>query len=285
MNQCASAELAPPADERAGAGELPAELIVLVLLPLSGDVRSLCAAACVARPWRHAASSPRVWLKIGPFRGPAAAHLTDARLLSLVARVSSGGLRHLDLTGVAKSSLSDEGLAFALRRQTGLLSFTADGEPLTGAGIAAALAPSSGCLHRLGVRGVCAEPVPADGVPHGNQHAFWTNCIETLDTLQALLSPEGSTDADAVCCSKVQTRTGATSMCVRVCGSEASCSACGATYCNAHDRLHRYRCTSCGGGACQRCATRVNVGGRATHCICRDCAAEEVDYGYDQGLM
>ena len=64
MNQCASAELAPPADERAGAGELPAELIVLVLLPLSGDVRSLCAAACVARPWRRACGSRSV-----PFEG------------------------------------------------------------------------------------------------------------------------------------------------------------------------------------------------------------------------
>ncbi len=104
-----------PTDEHAAEVALPADVVLLVLLPLKGDVRSLCATACVARAWCTAAASPRLWSRIGPFRGAAAAHLTDARLANLVAR-AGGDLRVLILNGIARSSLTDEGfLAAALR--------------------------------------------------------------------------------------------------------------------------------------------------------------------------
>jgi hypothetical protein len=89
---------APPAAERAGDGKLPVDVILLVLLPLRGDMSSLCAAACVARAWRTAASLPRLWKRVGPFRGNAATNLTDARLKLLVSRARRH-LHHLNLRG------------------------------------------------------------------------------------------------------------------------------------------------------------------------------------------
>ena len=139
---------------------LPVDVLVLVLQPLEGDVASLCAAACVARNWRDAVSSPRLWTRIGPLTPVVAARLTDARLDSLIRR-ARGDLRHLNLKEVSKSSITDAGLAVALSSISRLCSFSVNGDPLTGAGIAAALAPSSGQLQQLEVRGARRIAPPA----------------------------------------------------------------------------------------------------------------------------
>jgi hypothetical protein len=253
-----SAALALPAatpldGKPVGGGELPVDVLLLVLLHLQKDMptlmASLCAAACVARSWRTAASTPRLWTRIGPFRGNAAANLTDERLKLLVSRARHH-LQHVDLRNISKACLTDEVLAAALRREKRIFTFCANGKPLTGAGVAAALAPSSGRLRQLLVRGVRALPKPesAGRMSSIQQDAFLVNCKQPLARLRALLAPEGSMKATAVC----QASTG-NKMCTRLCDNESACE-CGATYCMLHtDRVGS--CGNCVDPICERCTS------------------------------
>jgi len=240
-----SAAHALPAAVRARDIELPVDVLVLVLLPLRGDTVSLCAAACVSRAWREAASLPRLWKKIGRFWGNAGANLTDARLKQLVSR-SRRRLQHLDLrgSGVGKSSLTDGGLAKALRREKRIQSFAANGSPLTGAGIAAALAPSRGRLRDLRLCGV--RPLPkfaSAGMSSIQQEAFMVTCRETIDELRALLAPGGLMTAEDVC----DVMQGDV-ICTRMCNDEHSC-ICGASFCTRHADCV-YACGECGDPVC-----------------------------------
>lgn len=249
-DQCVSSAVhAQPAAELPVEGDLPVDVLVLVLLLLKGDVSSLCAAACVATTWRNAAASPRLWTKIGPFSANAVANLTDARLKQLVLRAKRG-LRNLNLQNIARSCLTDEGVAKALRREKRIVVFAANGKPLTGAGIAVALAPSRGRLRRLLVSCIPALPEPEDAGPVTSiqQDAFLVKCKQPLVELRALLAPEGSMKATAVC----QATTG-NGLCTRMCDNKSSCE-CGATYC----MLHSDRVGSCGycvDPICERCTS------------------------------
>ena len=252
-----------PAAEHVGDGELPVELVVFVLLPLKGDVASLCACACVARAWRQAASLHRLWTRIGPFRPNAAASLTNERLKLLVSRARRGSLKQLDLRGISKSSLDDEGLAEALQHEKRIRMFTASGSPLTGAGIAAALAPSRGSLRELRVCGVGAVPEPASaGAMSAIQYdAFLDNSNKALDDLRALLAPESLLDATAVC----EVITGNV-VCTRMCDDKNSCE-CPAAYCKRHaDRV--FDCQNCGGAVCESCCSNFGDG------VCDECFLE-----------
>ncbi len=249
----AAAVDAPPAAERAGDGELPVDVLVLVLLPLVGDAPSLCAAACVARSWRKAAASPRLWTRIGHFRDNAAT-LTNERLLNLVSRAQHG-LQQLNLTGIYKSNLTDEGLAEALRSEQHILLFAANGRPLTGAGIAAALAPSRGRLGKLRVCCVRALPKPESpgAMSVFNEVAFVANCNKTLDELRALLAPDGVMKATAVCSLELDDDV----LCTRMCGRKNVCS-CGAMYCKSHaDRVSE--CVECEDKVCDACCGSENL--------------------------
>ena len=234
-------------EEAVGDTELPVDVLVLVLLPLAGDVPSLCAAACVATAWRKAAVSPRLWTRIGPFRGNAAT-LTNEHLQLLVSRAQHG-LQQLNLTGIYKSSLNDAGLVAALRHETRIELFAAHGKPLTGAGIAAALAPSRGRLHSLSVSGVCALPQPASAghMSTAQQDAFVADCNKTVDELRALLAPDGVMHATAVCGLEMADDV----LCTRMCSRNNVCS-CGAIYCKRHANCVS-ECEGCGDPVCDAC--------------------------------
>ena len=213
---------APPAAEHASRCELPPDVLAFILQPLLGDVASLCAAACIARAWRDAVASPLLWTRIGPLPPAAAARLTDARLIQLVGR-AQGGLQHLDLSDVSGCCLTNAGLFAALRRES-LLSFAANGEPLTGSGIVAALAGGSrGRVRELRVCGVPAiAPAFADG-HYLDDHVHWLGCMCTLNALNGLLAPGGVLDASAPCGLTMMCRQ---RLCARMVASEIPCIQC-----------------------------------------------------------
>lgn len=224
---------------------LPPDIIILICSSL--DDPSKCAAACLARSWRDAVATPRLWKTVGIIPGKIL-RLTDARLASLVKR-SGGGLTSLYLS--AASLITREGLAAALYpRQSKLKFVSAYGDSICGADVAAALTKAyRGRLHKLKVCGTRAVAVPAGGVPHDREAAFWASCEDTLGALRALLAPGGQLDAEAVC--NVTTALGAHRVCARLCTREGAC-ACGATCCKAH--AHRMsNCMGCGTPICDSC--------------------------------
>lgn len=247
--------------ERAGGIELPVDVLRLVLLPLKDDMASLCAAACVARAWRQAATWPRLWSRIGRFRGNAAANLTNARLKQIVSRARRG-LRHLDLRGLSSktSNLTDKGLAEALRRQKRILSFRANGGLLTGAGIAAALVPSSGRLRKLLVCGVRALPRSAStgSMSSAQQEAFLDACLDSALALRDLLAPDGYLNATAVCDAVMDGNV----LCTRMCDETSVCW-CEAVYCKCHAGCI-FECEGCDNTVCERCCSFSSE-------ICNDC--------------
>jgi hypothetical protein len=255
-----AAEL-PDESEAVGDGELPADVLVLVLLPLKGDMSSLCASACVARAWRKAASSPRLWMNLGPFLGNAAANLTDARLALLVSRARRH-LLHLNLQGISKSGLTDEGVAEALRREKHIQIFAANGVPLTGAGIAAALAPSRGRLRTLYVNGVRAlpKPVSAGRLSSDQLNTLLADCNKKMGELRALLAPGASLNATTVCKVMLEGHV----YCTRMGKNEDTCR-CGATHCKFHAKS-MFTCEECFQPTCERCSSYGGL-------ICEDCAS------------
>jgi hypothetical protein len=82
------------------APELPAKVLHAILLPLAGDIATLCAAACVSTSWNCQALHPRLWKKLElhpPLYATATGaetscqstkpqYLTDERLAMLVRR-------------------------------------------------------------------------------------------------------------------------------------------------------------------------------------------------------
>lgn len=257
---------------------LPVDVLVLVLQPLEGDVASLCAAACVARNWRDAVSSPRLWTRIGPLTAVVAARLTDARLDGLIRR-ARGDLRHLNLKAVSKSGkvrnprrtsctslapgvapgVTDTGLIAALRRTSGLRSFLVDSDPLSGAGIAVALLPSRGQLQQLEVLGARIAPMHVDDAS--------IDIEATFSALRALLAPEAKLlDTKEVCLLERGGR-----LCARMCTSEFTCGTCRSVFCPRHSGCLD-ECGNCGDEMCECCRDEEDMQ------FCEDCAARECAY-------
>lgn len=241
---------APPSPDAEPPGnvELPRDVLPLVLLPLKGDVASLCAAACVSRAWRGAVTFPRLWTHIGPFSGGFGARLTDARLMQLVAR-ARGGLQVLKLTNISRSSITDAGLAAALGNTSRLRVFAANGMPLTGAGIAAALAGSQGRMRKLRVCGVRAAPAVDDGdMPRDSWEA-------ALGALHALLAPDGEIDAAEFCNMAAYDYRLDGPRCARMCTGDDGCYNCEAMCCSAH-KARVQNCLNCIGAICDCCRSQ-----------------------------
>lgn len=137
-------QVAPPprrfAPPQRFAPELPPAALARVLRHHVGDVRTLCAAACVARGWRDAARAPPLW-RAPDLRDERLARKLDARRLRFL--VSSGGTQVLDLT------------------KTG--STTAD------VWVALSGAPPLDALHVRGLRGLRVGEWP-DDAPDGRHH-------------------------------------------------------------------------------------------------------------------
>jgi len=113
------------------APELPSEVLRKILLPLAGDMRTMCAAACVSTSWHAAALHPRLWRKLHADRD---GHLiakttTDSRLKLLVRRacgVDAEGNEHkLVSLCVSFAPVTLRGVLAALRGPR-----NADGTPL-----------------------------------------------------------------------------------------------------------------------------------------------------------
>jgi len=119
------------ARRRQYAPELPPEVLHVILLPLAGDMRTLCAAACVNTSWKAAALHPRLWRKLHADRDGVlvAQTMTDARLAMLVRRacgVDAGGKEYkLASLRVTHAPVTMRGVLAALRGPRG-----DDGEPL-----------------------------------------------------------------------------------------------------------------------------------------------------------
>lgn len=190
---------AMPTRQSSAAADANADIVALVLARLSGDVPSLCAAACVARAWRDAAAKPQLWAHVGPLPLAAARRLTDARLATLVAR-AAGGLERLRLDGAEQ--LTEEGLAVALQQPHALTDFCAPTEcrTLTAISVARALASRRGQLLRLSVRGLeCGPPVPKHDAGQAGLAAWRREVAGVVRALRALLAPGGVLDGDRLC--------------------------------------------------------------------------------------
>lgn len=115
------------------APELRPEVLRAILLPLAGDISTLCAAACVNKSWRDAALHPRLWakLQLRPSQIPIRAEgrvvswrtscvVTDERLAMLVRRacaVDADGNAHtlLSLRATHSVDVTLRGVLAALR--------------------------------------------------------------------------------------------------------------------------------------------------------------------------
>jgi hypothetical protein len=228
---------APPARDDAGADDADAATTATTLSPLvlslvlrhglAGDVAALCAAACVARDWRDAVKDQALWATRLDCTGEAASYmLTDARLLSLVARAGRE-VQRVERSNAAQ--LTDAGLAAALAPQRALKQLAVDScTHLTAAGVAAAL--SGKRLEALWVHGV--STVDNDDEPAAQA------------ALAQLRSVAATLDVSAVCGARA--RYGAAA-CLQLCGPALPAGSADATPTR--------------GGACSACG--VNVRRRA----------------------
>lgn len=179
---------------------LPADAIALVLARLAGDVPSLCAAACVARAWRAAATEPRLWTCLARLPPDVAERLTDQHLAALVAR-AAGGLERLDVSGATE--LTDDGFVTAMKLPHALTAFIADSDcsGLTGQGVANGLVWRDGLMRELSVRGLrCGLVEQPDDVHSSASVTAWrAECEQIIRALRELRAPGGAMDGHTVC--------------------------------------------------------------------------------------
>ena len=107
------------------APELSPDVLHMLLLPLAGDVRTLCAAICVNKSWRAAVLHPVLWRKINSRRrmwqveDQVLDTLDDARLAALVRRACGvdpdGVTQALVSLRVTDASVTLRGVLQALR--------------------------------------------------------------------------------------------------------------------------------------------------------------------------
>jgi hypothetical protein len=265
------------ADGELGVAAPSALLIELVTRHgLSGDPAAMCTAACVSRGWRDGTAYSALWEALGPLPPRAAARLTDALLLTLVARARDK-LRRIDLCGCV--NISDAGLAAALAEQPLLTHLRLSGcYALTAAGVAAALAGTQ--LAELWVHGVLTTD---DGDDDAAELA-----LVTMRSLAAASDVSGVCDAephdDGVACLRLCSAAAPPELREEAEGPEAAlpargaaCSCgCGRALC-AHccDSGRLPACRACGKVFCTGCAwTRspgLNVCGVCRGVLCDDC--------------
>jgi hypothetical protein len=159
----------------------------------------------------------------------------------------------------------------ALRREKRILSFWANGDPLTGAGVAAALAPSSGRLRKLLVCGVRALPRSASTAAMSSvqQEAFLVACVESALELRELLAPNGYLNVTAVC----DAASSRNVLCTRMCDEKRVCW-CEAIYCKRHADCV-YKCCECDDTVCERCCSFEGD-------LCNDCFLERSESSSDE---
>jgi hypothetical protein len=266
--------------------------VPLVLALLDGDVRALCASACVCTRWRDLLlsgddTSAELWrvLRVPPHL---ARRLSDERLLMLVAR-ARGGLRCLDVRGCIL--LSDDGIAAALAGESSLTQFVASGcSNLSVNGVRTALKGRK--LDILHVRGVSAcvpnQPFDGDLDASDNDNHERPRVAAELGRLRKLLlkEPDG---LDAVAgCTELVPWDDPKQLCGAICAREdRSCDLCDVAYrCMRHSAWQtRYgglmdiRCAHCAARICSKChesmTSQGGYDGSCSYCgrqpLCRTC--------------
>jgi hypothetical protein len=225
---------------------LPVDVLRRVLLPHAGDASTLCAAACVAKSWHHAATqTPSLWRQLR-LKGAALERLTDERLVRLVAR-AGGELEQL-------SGLFEPDTRVTVR------------------GVAAALRGHAGKLTQLTVRGVKRDAEVGASAAD----------VEAL--LRSFLRDDGDASLDvtrcAFCCAYVDREDEddedeeykGDNPCGRLCSRERDlvCAECEVVYCEAcADRANRNHDPPCN-HLCSKCMGPLN--GEAYTCY--DCDRE-----------
>lgn len=226
---------------------LPGDVILRVLHHHAGDVRTLCAAACVGRAWREAATVPSLWTQLKALPLRTAVELTDERLAALIAR-ARGCLEALDVSNALR--LTDEGLRAALLQPHALVAFTAGYgcDQLTAQGVARALAAQNGRMRLLVTRGLaCAPNFPLLDDERGG--GWYEECTGIIAALQALVAPDGVGLDGMLFCEHP---------CARLCGAEDICSSvgCDAVVCEEHREADYFMlCSGCFELFCDDCLT------------------------------
>jgi hypothetical protein len=245
----------PPGVDAAG---LPRDALALVLAPLAGDVRSLCASACVARAWRDAAAQPRLWTHIVCRRRK----LTGEHLAWLVAR-AQGGLERLELGDAY--DITDKDLYAALQQPHVLTHFSVRDcgifPGLTGQGVAGALASRRGQLQYLQVGDVLCVPEDwritsaaeyAEAVAAGTAPLpVWQaeSREEVMEEMEALLAPDGVLD-----CVHCLGGYGFHGTCDELCCGDNVCQTCRIACCGeCGDGFYMGECRGCFKTVCQNC--------------------------------
>ena len=244
---------------------LPVETVTRVLAHLYGDVRTLCAAACVSRAWRDAAAEQTLWA-CPRLRPRLAERLTDERLAALVKR-ARGSLRCLDVSGAWQ--ITDAGLLAALQQAHAVSEFCADAfcRRLTARGVARALEAQRGRMALLCVDGLdCGQAPPADSGLRAAAHAFHTACATVVKSLGELLEPGGNLEGDKVCYGE-----GEDGWCQVLCDRSRLCEDCALPFCEKrHGKVLR-RCAECDKLLCGACRN----GKWCMPCRCRRRLSEE----------
>ena len=158
--------------------------------------------------------------------------------------------------------MTDLGLVASLRNEKHIVLFTTSGDCFTGAGIAAALAPSRGQLRRLRLRGQRAAPSPLSG-----QRPSWSSCYAALRAL-----PDGVVDVEELCQMQAGFLGFDGPVCKRMCTFDGACTGCGATCCEFHEKCVQ-SCQQCGVPVCSACSEHSGT----VYGVCDGCvmAAEE----------
>jgi len=253
-------------------GELTSDVTAtfLVLSCLVGDISSMCAAACVSRAWREAASTPSLWVCIGPLLGDEE-RLDDVRLQSLAVRAAgAGGFTSLELHG---TSVTDSGLMLALRHQRNKVeqfdcsSNMHSNNKLTGIGVGAALLRSRGQIRVLNVRGIPAlnakkqNDILNGTEPKAALHNM-RSCV--IRTLQTMMAPQCSIDVTDICPVAFK-HNEQIYKCGRMCTPTEACHGCKSMRCNAVTLHNLTACEECLNLFCGRCMSDYGP-------VCGDCA-------------
>ena len=265
------------ARRRQYAPELPPEVLHAIFLPLAGDMRTLCAAACVNTSWHTAALHPRLWRKLHADRDGklVAKTMTDARLAMLVRRacgVDAGGKQHkLVSLRVTHATVSLRGVLAALRGPRGDHGDPLLRESMRTLRVAGLPFPARG-TNKL-IEGLFDFLRPSRWVPHGED-------LRNLDLRGGMTPCTHELDVGEVCGRAASTRKNWCQQCNHaLCGRcrtineaacEDACSRCGncrgEMFSCASNEDSRY-CICCMDSCCGQCDDRDIDGG-----YCKDCA-------------
>ena len=215
-------------------------LVERVLSFCAGDVKTLCAAACVSRAWRDAAADPAPWRSLQLMSARCRALLNPKLLRALLERSRGADLETLDVSDCMQLTVRDILKALNGRRVT----------------------------HSLLVSGVRIDNRlvrPAVGLDV-------TRWRETVARMHSVLAPGTRVDAIGMCGSDDQHGY----ICTRLCRDE-HCHICGTLYCSScMPRLEEEDEAACE----HECSGCIYIGEGLEYCAAPDCQQAQRNNGF-----